>query len=109
MCMEDIRLGRALGGYSTSIPLADATQKTLSGNNLNRTRIHMSAQNGATCVVGPMGTSVATGVGILLNAGHPTHTFTVEEWGDLLFGAWVGAGVGGALNLYYSELTLERQ
>lgn len=109
MCMEDIRLGRSLGGYSTVKPCPDATSTNIVGNNLKRTRIHVSVSNGETAVIAPQGIAVESGRGLLINAGRPSVSLTVEEWGDLLFGPWFASGVGAAANLFIAELTLERE
>lgn len=109
MCMEDIRLGRALAAAPRTVTLTAATAKQIAGNDVSRTRLVVAADGTNVVFVAPLGVTPANGVGLALTASVPFAVFTVEEYGKLVQGPWSAFCQAAGPTLTIIEASLEKQ
>lgn len=108
MCMEDIKLGRALAAAPKTVTLTATTVVSLVGGDPQRTRLAVAGDGVNTIFLAPQGVTPANGVGIPLTAQIPYHLFTVEQLGKVITGPWQAFCQGAGPTLTVIDCSLER-
>jgi hypothetical protein len=107
MCMEDIRLGRALASSSAVVSAPNAASGPLVGADPKRTRLVVTTQ-GATVKVAPAGIDVTTAAAFVTSGTLPPIVLLVEELGKILQGPWTCSAPVGPVACLVIESTLEK-
>lgn len=88
MCMEDIRIGRELGGEIRQATSAGATPTLIMPSDTYRTSLILSGNGTADCYVLPENLNFALASGFALTAESPVLNFTLDNAGPFLRGRW---------------------
>jgi hypothetical protein len=105
--MEDVRLGRRTA-YGTQVThCAAGADAEIAGNDVNRVSITIATTAAFPALIGPTPLSPKTGVGISLDTGQRSVTYTVQEHGLMVTQRWVASGVGGTAVITVIIGTLE--
>lgn len=109
MCMEDIKLGRALNSEVRQINVTNAAAILVAQPDQDRTRIMISSDGANGIAVCPNQALAGIGVGFVLSAGTPFQVFRVEDWGSLIWQGWYARSLGANVTIAVGTSTLEKR
>ena len=107
MCMEGIRVGRAMGSRWEQMTIG-TTSRIVAPRDVRRVSIKFMLTDVASSCMINYNAAAAAAVGIGLNGTMPPHEFTVEKHGQLVYGPW-HARAGADLQLVVAEATLNKE
>jgi hypothetical protein len=108
MCMEDIRLGRALASAAFQFSVTAGAPRVIAGGDPLRTRIAISGDGVGTVLVGFDGAAASATQGFAITPQIGPYVFTVEEWGRVMTGPITLAVAAGTVVVSVVLATLEK-
>ena len=107
MCMQDIRIGRALASASYTLPMPNAVVTQIAPANPNRIAISISTDGVGFLAVGIGDVVASAGSGFSQPTLNPIHEYRIETYGNALTGPIFGFS-GAAQTISIVDCSLQK-